>query len=52
MAVMLWRGYQCNYKNSGKNAGSINYEYGWYENGKGAGYKSNVYLQGLKKCIL
>lgn len=20
-----------------KNAGSINYEYGWYENGKGAG---------------
>ena len=32
-----------------KNAGSINYEYGWYENGKGAGYKSNVYLQGLKK---
>lgn len=32
-----------------KNAGSINYEYDWYENGKGAGYKSNVYLQGAEK---
>ena len=34
-----------------KNAGSINYEYGWYENGKGAGYKSNVYLQGVEKNV-
>ena len=29
-----------------RNAGSINYEYDWYENGKGAGYKANLYLQG------
>lgn len=27
------------------------YEYGWYENGKGAGYKSNVYLQGVEKNV-
>ena len=29
-----------------KNAGQVNYEYDWYEDGKGAGYKSNVYMQG------
>lgn len=32
-----------------KNYTSINYEYGWYEDGKGAGYKSNLYLQGAEK---
>lgn len=33
-------------KTPNKNIAEINYEYGWYENGKGAGYKSNLYLQG------
>ena len=26
----------------------INYEYGWYEDGKGAGFKTNLYLQGAE----
>ena len=32
-----------------KNYASINYEYDWYEDGKGAGYKTNLYLQGAEK---
>lgn len=36
-------------KTPNKTIASINYEYGWYENGKGAGYKSNLYLQGAEK---
>lgn len=32
-----------------KTTASVNYEYGWYEDGKGAGYKSNLYLQGAEK---
>jgi len=35
-------------KTPNKNIAEINYEYGWYENGKGAGYKSNLYLQGAE----
>lgn len=31
-----------------KTTASVNYEYGWYEDGKGAGYKSNLYLQGAE----
>lgn len=30
-----------------KNIATVNYEYDWYENGKGAGYKGNLYLQGV-----
>ncbi len=26
----------------------LNYEYGWYEDGKGAGFKTNLYLQGAE----
>lgn len=33
-------------KQPDKTMAVINYEYDWYENGKGAGYKSNLYLQG------
>lgn len=33
-------------KKSDKPVAKINYEYDWYENGKGAGYKSNLYMQG------
>lgn len=36
-------------KTPNKTIATINYEYGWYENGKGAGYKSNLYLQGAEK---
>lgn len=36
-------------KTPNKTIASINYEYGWYENGKGAAYKSNLYLQGAEK---
>ena len=36
-------------KTPNKNIAEINYEYGWYENGNGAGYKSNLYLQGAEK---
>ena len=36
-------------KTPDKTTAAINYEYGWYENGKGAGYKSNLYLQGAEK---
>ena len=36
-------------KTPSKTTAAINYEYGWYENGKGAGYKSNLYLQGAEK---
>lgn len=36
-------------KTPDKNEAVINYEYDWYENGKGAGYKSNLYLQGAEK---
>lgn len=32
-----------------KNIATVNYEYDWYENGKGAGYKGNLYLQGVDK---
>ena len=32
-----------------KTTASVNYEYGWYEDGKGTGYKSNLYLQGAEK---
>lgn len=32
-----------------KTTASVNYEYGWYEDGKGAGYKGNLYLQGAEK---
>lgn len=35
-------------KTPNKNIAEINYEYGWYENGNGAGYKSNLYLQGAE----
>lgn len=38
-------------KTPGKNSGNINYEYDWYENGKGAGYKSNLYIQGTEKNV-
>ena len=31
-----------------ENIATINYEYDWYENGKGAGYKGNLYLQGVE----
>ncbi len=31
-----------------KTTASVNYEYDWYDNGKGAGYKSNLYLQGAE----
>ncbi len=31
-----------------ENIATINYEYDWYENGKGAGYKGNLYLQGIE----
>ena len=36
-------------KTPDKTTAVINYEHGWYENGKGAGYKSNLYLQGAEK---
>lgn len=36
-------------KTPNKTIATINYEYGWYENGNGAGYKSNLYLQGAEK---
>lgn len=36
-------------KTPDKNEAVINYEYDWYEDGKGAGYKSNLYLQGAEK---
>ena len=36
-------------KTPDKTTAAINYEYGWYEDGKGAGYKSNLYLQGAEK---
>lgn len=36
-------------KTPDKTIADINYEYGWYEDGKGAGYKSNLYLQGAEK---
>lgn len=36
-------------KTPNKTTAVINYEHGWYENGKGAGYKSNLYLQGAEK---
>lgn len=36
-------------KTPDKTTATINYEYGWYEDGKGAGYKSNLYLQGAEK---
>lgn len=36
-------------KTPDKTFATVNYEYGWYENGKGAGYKSNLYLQGAEK---
>lgn len=32
-----------------KTTATVNYEYGWYEDGKGAGYKGNLYLQGAEK---
>lgn len=35
-------------KTPDKNLATVNYEYGWYENGKGAGYKGNMYLQGAE----
>ena len=35
-------------KNPTKDTATINYEYDWYENGKGAGYKGNLYLQGVE----
>lgn len=34
-------------KTPDKNIATVNYEYDWYENGKGAGYKGNLYLQGV-----
>lgn len=34
-------------KTPNKNIATVNYEYDWYENGKGAGYKGNLYLQGV-----
>lgn len=33
-------------KTPDKTTADVNYEYGWYEDGKGAGYKGNLYLQG------
>ena len=36
-------------KTPDKNEAVINYEYDWYEDGNGAGYKSNLYLQGAEK---
>ena len=33
-------------KKPDKTIATINYEYDWYEDGKGAGYKSNLYMQG------
>lgn len=36
-------------KTPDKTIATINYEYGWYENGRGAGYKSNLYIQGAEK---
>lgn len=33
-------------KTPDKTIATVNYEYDWYENGKGAGYKGNLYLQG------
>lgn len=35
-------------KTPNKTTAVINYEHGWYENGKGAGYKGNLYLQGAE----
>lgn len=35
-------------KTPDKNLATVNYEYDWYENGKGAGYKGNMYLQGAE----
>ena len=35
-------------KNPDKNIATVNYEYGWYEDGKGAGYKGNLYMQGAE----
>lgn len=35
-------------KTPDKTTTDINYEYGWYEDGKGAGYKGNLYLQGAE----
>ena len=35
-------------KNPTKDTAAINYEYDWYENGNGAGYKGNLYLQGAE----
>lgn len=35
-------------KTPDKTTADINYEYGWYEDGKGAVYKGNLYLQGAE----
>lgn len=35
-------------KTPDKTTADINYEYAWYEDGKGAGYKGNLYLQGAE----
>lgn len=35
-------------KTPNKTIANINYEYGWYEDHKGAGYKGNLYLQGAE----
>ncbi|WP_443687086.1 TonB-dependent receptor plug domain-containing protein, partial [Phascolarctobacterium succinatutens] len=35
-------------KTPDKTTADVNYEYGWYEDGKGAGYKGNLYLQGAE----
>ncbi len=35
-------------KTPDKTTANVNYEYGWYEDGKGAGYKGNLYLQGAE----
>ena len=35
-------------KTPDKTTADINYEYGWYEDGKGAGQKGNLYLQGAE----
>lgn len=35
-------------KTPDKTTADINYEYGWYKDGKGAGYKGNLYLQGAE----
>ena len=35
-------------KNPTNDTAAINYEYDWYENGNGAGYKGNLYLQGAE----